>query len=84
MAAHELGHIILHRQVPKTAPMKDVSLYDMINSTEYEANQFAAELPIEDDDVERLTQETDLDFFCVCNRNPHGIIPHAGHITARR
>ena len=38
VAAHELGHIILHRKQLKLAPMKDDVLYTMTNSTEYEAN----------------------------------------------
>lgn len=74
VAAHELGHIILHRKALQMAPMKDIALYDMTNSTEYEANLFAADLLIEDSEVERLSQETELDFFGMCsclNVNPH-------------
>ena len=31
VAAHELGHIILHRKALQMAPMKDIALYDMTN-----------------------------------------------------
>ena len=44
VAAHELGHIILHRSQLKMAPMKDDVLYNMRDNTEYEANLFAADL----------------------------------------
>ena len=33
VAAHELGHIILHRSQLKMAPMKDDVLYNMMDST---------------------------------------------------
>lgn len=67
VAAHELGHIMLHRSALQMAPMKDIALYDMTNSTEYEANLFAADLLIEDSEVERLSQDTELDFFGMCS-----------------
>ena len=51
VAAHELGHVILHRTQLKMAPMSDNRLYNMINETEYQANLFAADLLIEDQDV---------------------------------
>ena len=34
VAAHELGHIVLHRAQLKMAPMKDDVLYNMIDTTE--------------------------------------------------
>ena len=34
VAAHELGHIILHRSQLKMAPMKDDTLYNMMDNTE--------------------------------------------------
>lgn len=48
VAAHELGHIILHRSQLKMAPMKDDVLYNMRDNTEYEANLFAADLILDD------------------------------------
>ena len=41
VAAHELGHIILHRSQLKMAPMQDDTLYNMTDNTEYQANLFA-------------------------------------------
>ena len=49
VAAHELGHIILHRSQLKMAPMQDDTLYNMTDNTEYQANLFAADLLIEDE-----------------------------------
>ena len=43
VAAHELGHIILHRSQLKMAPMQDDTLYNMTDNTEYQANLFAAD-----------------------------------------
>ena len=37
VAAHELGHIILHRSQLKMAPMQDDTLYNMTDNTEYQA-----------------------------------------------
>ena len=51
VAAHELGHIILHRSQLKMAPMQDDTLYNMTDNTEYQANLFAADLLIEDEET---------------------------------
>lgn len=67
VAAHELGHIVLHRSHLKMAPMSDNRLYNMVNETEYQANLFAADLLIEDKEVEKLSQEEDLDYFSFCS-----------------
>lgn len=48
VAAHTLGHIILHKNILKLAPMKDNVMYDMTSETECEANLFAANLLIPD------------------------------------
>ena len=55
VAAHELGHIILHRVQLKMAPMSDNRIYNMINETEYQANLFAADLLIEAEAVAQLS-----------------------------
>ena len=68
VAAHELGHIILHRSQLKMAPMKDDVLYNMMDSTEYEANLFAADLLLEDDDVAEMSKDEDLNYFGFCSR----------------
>ena len=51
VAAHELAHIVLHRNQLKIAPMKDTVLYDMASQTEYEANLFAADLLLDDEEI---------------------------------
>lgn len=67
VAAHELGHVTLHRSQLKMAPMSDNRLYNMINETEYQANLFAADLLIRDEDVATLSKEEDLDYFSFCS-----------------
>lgn len=66
VAAHELGHDRLHRELAKVAPLKDFLLYDMTSRTEYQANIFAAELLIEDQEVLSCIAD-DLDFLSLCN-----------------
>ncbi|MCD7751521.1 MAG: ImmA/IrrE family metallo-endopeptidase [Lachnospiraceae bacterium] len=67
VAAHELGHIVLHKQELKLAPMKDSVLYNMTSKTEYEANLYAANTLITDQDVETLSQDPDLNYFSMCS-----------------
>lgn len=67
VAAHELGHIILHRSLLCMAPMKDSVLYNMTDKTEYEANLFASDLLLPDDDVFDITHKSDLDYFGLCS-----------------
>ena len=64
VAAHELGHITLHKNLLKLAPMQDSVLYDMRTPCEYEANLFAANLLVCDSDVEQLAGE--MDYFDLC------------------
>ena len=51
VAAHELGHIMLHKDRLKIAPMSELQIGCMKDNTEREANLFAAELLIDDDNV---------------------------------
>ena len=67
VAAHELGHIILHRSQLKMAPMKDDTLYNMMDNTEYQANLFAADLLLDDSDIADMVQNEDLDYFGLCS-----------------
>jgi Zn-dependent peptidase ImmA (M78 family) len=55
VCAHELGHDRFHRHFAKTRPMQDFMLYE--TSSENEANIFAAELLIDDEDVLQLTAD---------------------------
>lgn len=67
VAAHELGHLILHKNQLKAAPMTDNSLYNMKDNTEYEANLFAADLLLEDADIAELSHQEDMDYFGICS-----------------
>jgi Zn-dependent peptidase ImmA (M78 family) len=57
IAAHELGHDALHRELASGAALYETTLYDVKNRVEYEANVFAAEILISDDDVVGLIAE---------------------------
>ena len=50
IVAHELGHAVLHRS-GGTLAFHDVTLYDSTSTYEKEANLFAAEFLLGDDDV---------------------------------
>lgn len=47
--------------------MKDNALYVMQDSTEYEANLFAADLLLADEDLADKTEYEDLDYFGLCS-----------------
>lgn len=49
--AHELGHDMLHRDLAKNMALQDFMFYDMTQRPEYEANLFASELLLCDDDI---------------------------------
>lgn len=66
VAAHELAHVTLHQKQLKIAPMKDTVLYDMTSQTEYEANLFAADLLLDDEEIHKLARDKDMDYFNMC------------------
>lgn len=58
--AHELGHDRMHRDKACIAPMQDFSIFDT-SKEECEANSFAADLLIRDDDIlELMNSGTDF------------------------
>ena len=57
VCAHELGHDQLHRDFVKDSFLRETVLYDLKNRTEYEANVFAAELLISDEEMLRFAEE---------------------------
>lgn len=65
VAAHELGHDRLHRQLATVEPLKDFLLYDMSAVTEHDANTFAAGLLMSDQEVDACIKE-EMDFFSMC------------------
>lgn len=53
--AHELGHILLHKEILSgQKPLLDYELFDIRNSAEYEANVFAASLLIDEAELDEL------------------------------
>lgn len=76
VAAHELGHIVLHASELRTAPLFDTAVYDKRSSTEYEANLFAADLLLEDGDVMAAAEgpDTDLGELCLILNTSPGLI----------
>ena len=57
VCAHELGHDALHRDLAKGDGLKEFVLFNMKDTTEYEANAFAAHLIIDDDDIYSMCKE---------------------------
>lgn len=66
VAAHELGHHILHRQLAKNSPLREIGFYDMKSGPEYEANLFASELLIDDSELTTLIRE-EADYYKICS-----------------
>ena len=59
---HELGHAILHTKAAGVKAFHDFTLFDATSRMEYEANIFAAEFLMDDEDVlEKLND--DISFF---------------------
>ncbi len=60
---HEIGHDVLHRKEAKVAGgFKEFNLFDMVNNRmEYEANMFAAQISLPDDEIiDYITQGYDV------------------------
>ncbi|MCL2638079.1 MAG: ImmA/IrrE family metallo-endopeptidase [Oscillospiraceae bacterium] len=54
--AHELGHDALHRELAEAGALPEFTLYDMKTRPEYEANVFAAEILLDDEEVFELVK----------------------------
>ena len=65
LVAHELGHDRLHKEIALLKGLQEIELFDMTQPTEYEANLFAAELLLGDDEVLALLNDEDKSFFGV-------------------
>ena len=57
VCAHELGHDALHRSFAKNGALQEFMLYDMKSRPESEANMYAADLLLDDDEVMELAKE---------------------------
>ena len=62
ICSHELGHAVLHNKQAGVKAFHDFGLFDSASIFEYEANIFAAELLLEDEDVIESLND-DLSFF---------------------
>ncbi|HWQ88384.1 MAG TPA: ImmA/IrrE family metallo-endopeptidase [Desulfitobacteriaceae bacterium] len=64
---HEIGHAILHRKLSSVKAFHDFTLFDEVSIYEYEANIFAADYLLADDEVLNLLND-DLFFFGAASR----------------
>lgn len=56
--AHELGHLLLHKDaLRKEIFLAEMELFDITDRSELEANQFAASLLIDDEELLQILQE---------------------------
>jgi Zn-dependent peptidase ImmA (M78 family) len=65
LIAHELGHAVLHKELAFLRGFQEFELFNTVSRAEYEANLFAAELLIEDDELIDLLNDEDNSFFGV-------------------
>lgn len=65
LCAHELGHAILHSRIASGGGFHEITLFDSTTPTEYEANLFAAELLISDEDINDGCEDS---FFEIAQR----------------
>ncbi len=65
LCAHELGHGILHKKLAAMRGFHELELFDCITPAEYEANLFAAELLIDDNELLGLLNDNEKSFFDV-------------------
>lgn len=63
LCAHELGHAILHEKIARKHGFAETGLFNCTSVTEDEANIFAAELLIDDNDLLRLAKDSEKTFF---------------------
>ena len=54
VCAHEIGHDNLHRVFAKKLPLREFTLYEMKTAPEYEANQFAAHILLNEREIIEL------------------------------
>ncbi len=65
VAAHELGHIFRHEMRLRACPMRDFDLYNATGKLEREANLFAADFLLGDEEVMDEIHSNDANFFSV-------------------
>ena len=65
LAAHELGHDRLHKEIAMLSGFQEIELFDRANPSEYEANLFTAEFLIDDHELMDLLNDEEHSFFGV-------------------
>ncbi len=65
LCAHELGHAVLHGKLAAMRGFHELTLYDSVSQTEYEANLFAAELLIDDEELFTLLKSDGTSFYSI-------------------
>ena len=65
VAGHECGHIVIHPHILKLGAFKDHDVYQATGKAEREANFFAADLLVSDEEVMDLMCSHDANFFSV-------------------
>jgi len=65
LVSHELGHDRLHQEMAMQKGFQEIALFDEAQPAEYEANLFAAELLIDDDELCTLLSDEEKSFFGV-------------------
>lgn len=68
VAAHEIGHIIRHEVRLRIQPMRDFDVYEATGKLEREANFFAADLIIGDEEALDEIHSCGADFFSVARK----------------
>lgn len=68
VAAHEAGHLIIHADTLRIGALRDMDVYGVTGKLEREANFFAADFLMEDEDVLSLLQEGSADFVGVAKQ----------------
>lgn len=65
LCAHEMGHAVLHSKLAAMHGFQEFKLFDSIIPTEYEANMFAAELIISDEEILKLLNDSSKSIFSI-------------------
>ncbi len=67
LCAHELGHALLHENVATLRGFQELNLFGTLSPAEYEANLFAADLIISDEELLGLMQDPDKSLFTMAS-----------------
>lgn len=74
LCAHELGHAVLHEKIASDHGFHEVALFDSTIPTEYEANLFAAELLICDEDIIEIAEGKSIFEIAQILRIPYELV----------